>query len=187
MQKPLEIRFHNLDHSIAMEERIRQECDKLEQFHSGIIGCRVTVEESHRRHHQGNLYDIKIHLALADGEVTVSHPHHDRHAHEDPYVAIRDSFKAARRQLEDFSRKRRQDVKLHELPAQGRVLSIQPEEGYGFIETSEAREIYFHRNSLVNVAFDSLQVGDAVRFVEEAGEKGPQASAVYLTGTQQSE
>ncbi|HBD11312.1 MAG TPA: 30S ribosomal protein S30 [Porticoccaceae bacterium] len=182
MQKPLQISFLNLDHSAAVEERIREECAKLEQFYNGIIGCRVTLEAAHRRHHQGNIYEIKVHLTLPEGEIVISHPHHDQHAHEDIYVAIRDGFKAARRQLEDFSRKRRQQVKSHEPPQHGRVAKILPEEDYGFIETNEGRQIYFHRNSLINARLESLNPGDEMRFVEELGEQGPQASTVYLQG-----
>jgi cold shock CspA family protein len=62
--------------------------------------------------------------------------------------------------------------------ARGRILRLFPYEGYGFLETRDHREVYFHRNSVLNRGFDRLEVGDEVRFVEEPGEKGPQASTV---------
>jgi cold shock CspA family protein len=49
---------------------------------------------------------------------------------------------------------------------------------YGFLTSDDGREIYFHKNSVLGRAFPPLHVGTAVRFVEEAGEKGPQASTV---------
>jgi cold shock CspA family protein len=52
----------------------------------------------------------------------------------------------------------------------------------GFIETADGREVFFHRNSVLDEAFDRLTVGSEVRFVEEMGEKGPQASTVRLIG-----
>ena len=44
-------------------------------------------------------------------------------------------------------------------------------EGYGFIETADGREVYFHRNSVLDDAFEHLTVGSEVRFAEEMGRK----------------
>jgi cold shock CspA family protein len=87
-----------------------------------------------------------------------------------------------KRQLEDYARKRRGKVKQHEAPSGGHVISLHPEEDYGKIETPDGRVIYFHRNSVLNNEFDRLEVGTEVRFAEEAGEQGPQASSVTLVG-----
>jgi cold shock CspA family protein len=53
---------------------------------------------------------------------------------------------------------------------------------FGFLRTSDGREIYFHRNSVLDGGFDKLRPGTAVTFVEEQGEQGPQASTVHVTG-----
>ena len=53
-------------------------------------------------------------------------------------------------------------------------------EDFGRILTPDGREIYFHRNSLLNGNFDKLEVGDEVRFSEEMGDQGPHASTVHL-------
>lgn len=97
-------------------------------------------------------------------------------------MAIRDAFDAMTRQLEDYARKRRGKVKHHETPAHGRISSLHPEEDYGRIKTPDDRLVYFHRHSVLDNAFDRLTVGSEVRFVEEAGERGPQASTVTLIG-----
>ena len=55
-------------------------------------------------------------------------------------------------------------------------------EDCGFIETPDGREIYFHRNSVLDGDFDRLTVGSEVRFVEEPGEKGAQATTVRMIG-----
>ena len=73
-------------------------------------------------------------------------------------------------------------IKLHEVKAHGRVSKISAEVDYGFIATPDGREIYFHRNSVIDNAFDRLSVGSEVRFAEELGEKGAQASTVHLIG-----
>ena len=101
-------------------------------------------------------------------------------AHEDPYVAVRDEFDAAKRQLEDYSRRRSQRVKRHSSNPTGHITEIEPMMGFGRIGTDDGRDIYFHRNSVINADFDSLDVGMQVQFVEEAGDEGPQASTVKV-------
>jgi cold shock CspA family protein len=95
-------------------------------------------------------------------------------------VAIREAFHAARRRLEDHARRKRADVKIHEPMPQARVTKLFPVEGYGYIETPDGLEFYFHANSVLNNRFKSLKLGSKVSFTEEAGEKGPQASTVHL-------
>ena len=73
-------------------------------------------------------------------------------------------------------------VKTHESPPQGDVVRLFREEGYGFIEAADGREIYFHRNSVLRAPLEQLQVGQEVRFDEEQGVKGPQATTVRVVG-----
>jgi hypothetical protein len=73
----------------------------------------VTVEAPHKNHRQGNLYTVRVDLRFPGGEALANRAPSEDHAHEDVYVALRDAFKAARRQLQDRQRIRRGDVKLH--------------------------------------------------------------------------
>ncbi len=182
MQIPLEIRFHNLGPSEAVEAAIRKRAEQLEHFVHNITSCCVTIDVPHKHHRQGNLYRVTIDIRTPTGEIVVSRSPDQHRAHEDAYVAIRDAFKAARRQLQDQARERRGEVKLHETPPHGRVSALHPDDGYGRITDSDGREIYFHRNSVVNADFGALEVGAEVRFAEEAGDEGPQASSVLLIG-----
>ena len=183
MQLPLQITFRDMEPSEAVEANIRERSERLERFYDHIMSCRVMVEAPHGHKHQGRLYRVRIDVGVLDGELVVSHEHHHRDsAHEDVYVAIRDAFDAMKRQLEDYARKQRGDVKQHVVPEGGHVISLHPEEDYGKIETPEGRVLYFHRNSVLKDAFDKLEIGSEVRFSEEAGEQGPQASSVTLVG-----
>ncbi|MGA7954166.1 MAG: HPF/RaiA family ribosome-associated protein [Gloeobacterales cyanobacterium] len=178
MQLPLQVTFRNIPSSEAVEAKIHEKVEKLEKFYDRLIGCRVALEAPHR-HHQGNLYHIRIDLTVPGGELVINRTPPEHQAHEDIYVAIRDAFKAAKRKLQDYARLQRQDVKVHEVPQlSGRVKTLFPMEGYGFLETADGYEIYFHRNSVLDHAFDELSIGSQVSFVEEKGEKGPQASTV---------
>lgn len=182
MKQPLQIEFRDIPPSEAVEAKIRQKAEKLDEFYEHIMSCRVMIEAPHGHHHQGRLYHVRIDLTVPNGEIVVNRSPKEHHAHEDAYVAIRDAFNAARRKLQDYARKQRGDVKHHETPPHGTVSELVPYEDYGRIETMDGREIYFHRNSLVDSDFDALEMGDEVRFVEETGDHGPQASTVYLIG-----
>ena len=113
MQLPLQITFRHMDPSDAIEARIREEAEKLDQFYEHIMSCRVVVEAPHAHHQKGKLYHISIDIKVPDSEIAVSREHHDKQQHEDIYVTIRDAFAAARRQIEDYARRRRGQVKKH--------------------------------------------------------------------------
>lgn len=115
MQVPLEVTFRGIQHSDAVEARIREKVAKLEQFCDSIISCRVAVEGEHHHQHQGNLYKIRIDLSVPQKHLVVSRDHHDKQAHEDIYVALRDAFDAAKRQLEEYTRIQRGETKNHRL------------------------------------------------------------------------
>ena len=206
MENPLQITFRNMPHSPAIEESIREKAAKLDSYYDRIMGCHVVVEAPHRHHHKGKAYLVRIDLTVPGGELVInrvrkrlnaamlrdpdvagndlaeSHEPSKHAAHEDVYVAIRDAFNSAGRKLQDYARKRRGKVKVHEPAPLARVTKLFPEEDYGFLETPDGREIYFHKNSVLQPGFDQLEVGMDVCFTEAAGEKGPQASTVRLAG-----
>lgn len=110
----MEIVFHNVDRSPAVEAAVRERAAKLELFAENITSCRVTVEAPHKNHQQGNLYTVRVDLRFPGGEIVANRSHSEDRAHEDVYVALRDAFKATRRQLQDRQRIRRGEVKSHE-------------------------------------------------------------------------
>jgi ribosomal subunit interface protein len=176
MQLPLQITARDVSLSEAAQDDIRAKATNLETYYDGIIGCRVVVEGPVRHHRKGP-FTVRIDLSVPGAELVV-----DRQADEDLYVAIRDAFDAARRRLEDYARRQRGEVKSREESPRARVSRLFPEEDYGFLETPDGREIYFHRHSVLHPGFDRLAIGAEVRFVEELGEKGPQASTVAIAG-----
>ncbi|WP_126454686.1 HPF/RaiA family ribosome-associated protein [Sulfuriflexus mobilis] len=182
MKIPLQITFRNMEPSDAVEAKIREKAAGLEQYAKDIMSCRVIVEAPHKHHHKGNIYAVIIDVTLPGNEVVVDRNPGQDHAHEDVYVAIRDAFNAVRRQLEDYLRLRRNKVKTHETLPHGAIKELFPEQDYGVIDTQDSRDIYFHRNSVINADFDKLKVGDSVHFSEEMGEEGPQASTVHVEG-----
>ena len=201
MEIPLQITFRNLAPSEIIEKTIRKKVEKLGLFYNRLLGCRVTLETPHRHHRKGRSYAVRIDLAVPEDELVVRHTTnrlamtrrtsakaelelHESHepskhaAREDLYVAIRDAFNAAGRKLQDYARRQSLAIKVHKLPAHGRIIRLFPNERYGFLKTVDDREIYFHGNSVRKPGFDQLNIGMKVYFAEEEGEKGPQASTV---------
>jgi cold shock CspA family protein/ribosome-associated translation inhibitor RaiA len=206
MEIPLKVTFRNMPPSKAVEDNVREKAAKLDSLYDRIMRCQVTVEAPHRHHHKGKAYHVRIDLTVPGGELVINraprrldtaraasleasttelaenHAPSKHAAHEDVYVAIRDAFNAAGRKLQDYARRRRGKVKVHQETAQARIVRLFPIEEYGFLETADGREIYFHKNSVLPPGFDNLEVASEVSYVEEMGEKGPQASTVRIVG-----
>ena len=108
MQRPLRIHFHGVDHSPAVEERVREAAEKLETFHERITSCRVTIDASHRSQEKGTLYKVTVDLVIPGAELVVSSCPGDEREHEDVYVAIRDAFDTTRRRLQNFVERHRE-------------------------------------------------------------------------------
>ncbi len=175
MKVQLQITAHNIELNDFIKEDIREKAEKLDTYYDQVMRCRVVVDVPHRHKHEGILYDVHIYMTVPGGEIVVK-----REQNEDLAIAIRDAFDAARRKLEDYARRQRGDIKHHEETPLARVSALFPDKGYGFITTPDGREIYFHENSVLNNEFKNLKIGTEVRFVEEFGEKGPQASTVTV-------
>lgn len=180
MQVPLRIQYRHCDASDALDARVREKADELERFFPRITGLAVTIEgpSAHHRKGKGAHFHVRIDLTVPGDILIVGHDAAKRIAHEDPFRSVDDAFHLMRRRLEDHARERRGDVKTHVEPMHGRVIRLAPDESFGFLEAADGREIYFHRNSVFGVSFDELPVGAEVRFSEEEGEKGPQATTV---------
>ncbi len=176
MKLSLKITTRNLDLTETIKEEIHGKAEKLDHFYDRIMRCRVVVESPHHHRQKGVLYNVRIDLKVPGSELVVN-----RQSHKDINVAIRDAFDAMRRKLEDFARRKHGDLKHHEEVPHAHVSALFPDEGYGFLTTPDGREIYFHRHSVLNNDFKQMKIGTEVRFVEEQGEKGPQASTVTVT------
>jgi ribosomal subunit interface protein len=171
-----------MESSPALEARIREKAEKLEQYHDRITSCRVVIEAPHRHSRKGKLFLITIDVTVPGAELVVNSEKRNHPSHEDVYVALRDAFNAMTRQLEEHARESRGQVKTHEAPPEGIVIRLFRD--HGFINTPDRGEIYFHRNSVVDDKFDELSEGAQVRFVATEGEKGLQATTVHPTTRQ---
>jgi len=172
MRLPLEIQSKNFTLTAPARQEVRSAAEKLDLFYGRIMRCRVTVEGPGGHHAQGR-WEVRIDLTVPGKELTVT-----RQKGETFSEAIRESFAAATRRIEDHVRRTRRLVKTPSKPRRGTVTQLFPNRGFGFLADGEGREIYFHRNSVLQSGFGRLKPGASVLFAEELGEEGPQASTV---------
>lgn len=109
MNFPLQTTFRGIPASAELEFHIREKAEKLGEFFERIKSCHVIVEIPHKHHHQGKQFNVRIDIGVPGDEIVVNRDHS-----EDVYIALRDAFDAAKRQLEDYARKLRGDIKTHE-------------------------------------------------------------------------
>lgn len=198
MQITPTITFRGVARTDVLEAEIVARLRKLETYYPRITGCRVLLELVQRHHEAGNRYHVRIDLTVPGEEVVVSHEaglhataqdvdteKFTKAAESDAErkharVAIREAFDIARRQLQDCARRQRRAVKTPARQSRGRIAELFPVDEYGYIEAEDGHQVYFEKSSVLKGAFNRLAVGSAVSFVEEAGNKGPQASTVSL-------
>jgi len=175
MKLPLEISARDVRINGETEALIRDKALKLDRFYDQIIGCRVKVDVPHRSQRRGIMYNVRIDITVPGGELIVK-----REPDEDLHVAIVNSFETAQRRLTGYADRQRGEVKTHFEKPVARVLRIFTEQGYGFLMTHEGREVYFHKNAVLDGKFEVLNVGTEVTFIERSGDKGSQASSVSV-------
>lgn len=100
MQQPLRISFRGTDASPAVEARIHELFERLDRLFQHMTSCHVVVDAPHGKHHQGQLYDVRIHIHVPGHEIVVNGDGSQDHAHEDVFVALRDAFAAVEHKLE---------------------------------------------------------------------------------------
>jgi len=107
MTNEFQVVFHNIDQSDAIADAVNKRISKLERYCDDLISGRVVLDSPHNNHHKGRVYSVGLEIHTSSKEVRVNQDQHDNHAHEDLYVAIRDAFNAAERQLKSIDKKRR--------------------------------------------------------------------------------
>jgi len=106
---PLQIHLGEIADATAVEKEIAQSAARLERYSDEIQRCQVWVEAPHGHHRQGRLYEVRIRLTVPDEELVVHH----QPAADDVHALVHQAFDAAKRQLQDYVRRRRRDVARH--------------------------------------------------------------------------
>jgi cold shock CspA family protein/ribosome-associated translation inhibitor RaiA len=189
MQTPVEIDFQGLEANEQLRACVTRNISMLEERFGRITACRIVIRGPSERHRKGGAFDVSIRLTLPQGrEVDIGRSEGRPEIAEtnnrllDPVIALNDAFKRARRRLQDHARRMQGHVKAHEGPPIATVTRFDDAAGFGFLETQDGREVYFHKNSILDGGVRSMVPGTRVTFFEEMGDKGPQASTVKVLG-----
>ncbi len=173
--QPVKIVIRDIPSSPALEDHIRKKAEKLTHYYNHINSCQVVIDVPQKHKRQGKLFNVRIDLTVPGKELIVN-----RKLDEDVYIAVRDAFAALLRQLENYSRKRRGDVKTHENGNHGYISKIFSHDGYGFIQGIDGNEYYFSVTNMSPTQFEKLTIGDSVQFFSVTADDGFHAHHVTI-------
>jgi ribosome-associated translation inhibitor RaiA/cold shock CspA family protein len=185
MQESLQISFHNMDASEVLERRVREQWAKVERHYDGIISARIVLEAAHKQPHKSTL-GVSISIGVPGRDIVVKREQRLHESDDHATWVINEAFHAAERQVEDYAQKQRRDVKAHEGEREyARIVGLYPDQDYGFIETRERLNIYFHRDVVRDADFEDLKEGSEVLYTlaPDEGPMGPMASSVWTLGS----
>ena len=191
MQVPLEIAFHNIEHSDWAEDEIRARVADLEGIYDRLVSCRVRIDQRSSNSNDTIPPVVRIEMGIPGRkDLVVAHePDHlqRKFQHPDLHNAINEAFRIAERRLTELKEQRHGRTKeLHhdeERHFLGQIAELEPGQDFGFLLTKEGSLLYFHRNSIITGDFDALKRGDDVNYVESMGDTGPTASKVWVKQT----
>jgi len=182
MTAPVQITFRDMPSSSAITAHVEKRAAKLDHLFDRIVACHVVLEEPNQRHQKGQKFHVRIDMTVPGKALIVDRNPADLKT--DLLAAIDDAFGDAERILDDYAQHLRHDRnegKAHVRPPHGVIGKIFHDRGYGFIEAEgDGHEVYFHKNAVLDAKFENVAVGAKVRFAEEDGDKGPQASTVHV-------
>lgn len=172
MNIPLQVTYRGVDKSDGLERLIAQKTAQIDRHYERLSSCRVALEKPH-----GGEGRVRLDLTFP--------PRHEIVIVEEarpgdglPH-AIGRAFDRAERQV------RKKGERLREVQGSSAGLEVNGHvvklfDDHGFLRDSVGREIYFHRNSVLNAPFKELTEGMPVYYSEEQGERGPQASSLHI-------
>jgi hypothetical protein len=131
MEVPTIVTFRGLPHTEWIEQDIQKRAARLCRYSDQIVSCHAVVAVPHRHHAEGNRFSVRIDLRVRGEALAVSRESNLHAVGQDlgarawmkqfdidgmrkhVGLVIREAFDAARRQLQDYARKRRLAVKTH--------------------------------------------------------------------------
>jgi cold shock CspA family protein/ribosome-associated translation inhibitor RaiA len=150
-------------------EKIAEELARLQKhYHDPILHARVEIIGT--AHHRLGAFEVHLVVNVPGETITLTRQG------DMVMPLVVEAFDALDRRLAEHSQIVQQLIKSHEEVVQhGRVVRLFPEEDYGFIESDEGLEVYFHAHAVKKGKFSHLTPGTPVKFTQEAGDQGPQA------------
>jgi cold shock CspA family protein/ribosome-associated translation inhibitor RaiA len=159
--------FSEQDRALA-ENRIQE----MARGHSDLINVRISARPTAHHRHGGQ--EVRI-VCDARGQEIVA-----ARTRPDAGLALNESLDAFEREIRRMRHRRTHQRKERpaEPPELGVIDQIRLADEHGFVVTDAGLRVYFHRNAVKELDFESLREGQRVALNFEAGEQGPQATFV---------
>lgn len=182
MNIPLEVSYRGVEKTDALEALIQEKVSKLEEVCDHISRCQIAIEKAHTNPSSGSPYRVRIDLTVPPGHELAAVKNPDDGTQYIPLEAvIRDTFEAARRQLQELSARQRNEVKTHAQQSITAVVTqLFPEQDYGLIKSLDGQDIHFDRSSMLHDDFEWMEIGTGVQFFLVETEAGPRAVNVKI-------
>ncbi len=182
MNVPVQVSFRGVSQYESIQKWAQAQAVKLEEACSHLSSVRLAVEKVQKYQESGRPYRVRLDLTVPPGkEIVIKREPGGGSIHETLQDELETVFHVAFRRLSEIKDIQQGKVKKHpHKEVNGVVTKIFRDRSYGFITAFDGHEVYFHKNSLRSGNFDRLQKTTGVNYVEELGEKGPQASAVRV-------
>jgi len=170
----LRIESRNIEMTPAWQAEIEDRMAQLQTGHDDLLHGRVTLTKNLHHRHASKVAEALVVVSLP-GRHTVTARKQEKTFEE----AIRSAFTAMqvelRKQRDKWASK---DIRVDAPPLHGVIARLFPREGYGFILQEGGGEVYFHRNAVHGLTYETLEDGTEVTFNVEEGDNGPQATTV---------
>ncbi|MDX1647528.1 MAG: cold shock domain-containing protein [Longimicrobiales bacterium] len=181
MEVPPEIAFRGITPTDELKARILDGIESLEDVYPNLISCRTMVADDTPDQQSGNNYRIRLEVGIPSKTLVVDRQNPEPDKRSTLEQTLNEAFAVARKRLVKAKKLQRGEVKKHELPPHGRIVRLLTDETgvrYGFLESRDGEQVYFHEEALVDLDYEDLDVGDEVRFAAAHGDDGLQASTV---------
>lgn len=101
MAAEMDVAFRGMEASEAVRAELEKRVERLNNHNPDVRRVSVVIEQAHRSQSQGNPFSVSLEVKIPGvNDVYVSHDPGGAEEREDLYIAIRDAFEAAERQLE---------------------------------------------------------------------------------------
>ena len=113
MDVPVELVLKNVENKDEIEAVVYEKLDKLEQVCDHVISCRVFVEQNPTHQHSKSSYHVRIDVRMPPHHEIVVKRDSGRNVHDNLATVVRESFIAARWQVEQIVDRQKKHVKAH--------------------------------------------------------------------------
>lgn len=126
MLTPLEIAFHGLERSDAVEARVKEKFKRIESHFERITHGRVVIEAPKKRASRAKVFTVRIEVGVPGRRpIVASSDPKDNGGQSDVMMAVRDAFAAAMRQVNERASRKAHPAKREQARRRPRQAAVE--------------------------------------------------------------